>query len=67
MKQLITKTLKNEDWVIVIIGFFILAYAFFLPEYLPSMPKKLSSTENWIAAADMFAFVAVIIYVANLS
>ncbi|MBO4961563.1 MAG: putative sulfate exporter family transporter [Flavobacteriales bacterium] len=67
MKQLITKTLKNEDWVIVIIGFFILAYAFFLPEYLPSMPKKLSSTENWIAAAEMFAFVAVIIYVANLS
>ena len=67
MKQLISKTIKNEDWLIVIIGFFVLAYALLLPEYLPSMPKKLSSLENWIQGAELYVFVAVIMYVANLA
>lgn len=54
MKKLVA-TLKNEDWVIVYAGALLLLLAAIFPDYMPTMPKQLATTESWIDAGLMFA------------
>ncbi|MBQ8863698.1 MAG: putative sulfate exporter family transporter [Rikenellaceae bacterium] len=60
------KKLLTEDWVIVFAGMIILALAVIFPEWMPTMPKTLSSVENWLDAAYMFGFVLVMTYATSL-
>lgn len=47
-------------------GMIILALAVIFPEWMPTMPKTLSSVENWLDAAYMFGFVLVMTYATSL-
>jgi len=60
------KKLLTEDWVIVLAGMVILLLAVIFPEWMPTMPKTLSSVENWLDAAYMFGFVLVMTYATSL-
>lgn len=60
------KKLLTEDWIIVFAGMIILALAVIFPEWMPTMPKTLSSVENWLDAAYMFGFVLVMTYATSL-
>lgn len=60
--------LFGEEWLIVLIGFFILALAVIFPSYVPSMlnVKTLGTTSGWLDALYIFVFLLAIIYGAAL-
>ena len=51
------KQFTTEDWIIVFVGAVVLALACIFPAAMPSMPKKLLSSADWINAVYMFGFV----------
>jgi len=67
-----TKTIKknsisnilNEEWLIVFIGFFILALIVLFPSNMPKMldVSTLSTAKGWIDTGYIFAFLMVVIY-----
>ncbi|MDD4141289.1 MAG: putative sulfate exporter family transporter [Bacteroidales bacterium] len=54
----------SEEWLIVIIGFIILALAVIFPTHVPKMlnVKTLNTINGWVDALYIFAFLLVIIY-----
>lgn len=60
------KQFTSEDWIIVFAGAVILTLAAFLPEYMPRMPKTLSSASDWLSAGYMFGFVYLLTVVTSL-
>lgn len=57
------KQFTTEDWIIVFVGAVVLALACIFPAAMPSMPKKLLSSADWINAVYMFGFVLLLTYV----
>lgn len=57
------KQFTTEDWIIVFLGAVVLALACIFPAAMPSMPKKLLSSADWINAVYMFGFVLLLTYV----
>ena len=54
----------NEEWLIVIIGFFILALAILFPSHMPKMlnVSSLTTVKGWTDALYIFVFLLLIIY-----
>ncbi len=57
------KQFKTEDWIIVFVGFFILALSLIFPQQIPSLPKTFSDASSWISAGEMFVFLLVLTYI----
>lgn len=62
MKQWI-KQFTTEDWIIVFVGTVVLALACIFPQAMPTMPKSLTTSMDWVNAVYMFGFVLLITYV----
>ena len=54
----------NEEWLIVIIGFFILALAILFPSHMPKMlnVSSLTTVKGWTDALYIFVFLLLIVY-----
>ena len=59
------KQFSSEDWIIVFAGAVILALACIFPDWMPSMPKTLTSGADWLSAGYMFLFVLVLTLVTS--
>lgn len=59
---------KTEDWIIVFVGFVVLALCLIFPSVMGQvvMPKKLVLTSEWLNAAHMFIFILIMTYVTSL-
>lgn len=62
MKQWI-KQFTTEDWIIVFVGVVVLALACIFPQAMPTMPKSLTTSTDWVNAVYMFGFVLLMTYV----
>ena len=62
MKQWI-KQFTTEDWIIVFVGAVVLALACIFPQAMPTMPKSLTTSTDWVNAVYMFGFVLLMTYV----
>ena len=62
MKQWI-KQFTTEDWIIVFVGTVVLALACIFPQAMPTMPKSLTTSTDWVNAVYMFGFVLLMTYV----
>lgn len=62
MKQWI-KQFTTEDWIIVFVGAVVLALACIFPKAMPTMPKSLTTSTDWVNAVYMFGFVLLMTYV----
>ena len=62
MKQWI-KQFTTEDWIIVFVGAVVLALACIFPQVMPTMPKSLTTSTDWVNAVYMFGFVLLMTYV----
>lgn len=60
------KQFTSEDWIIVFAGAVILALALMFPHYMPSMPKTLSSWNDWMSAGYMYLFVLTLTMVTSI-
>lgn len=60
------KKFATEDWIIVFAGAIILILASLFPEYMPSLPKKLTMLSDWIQAGLMFVFVYLVTIVTSM-
>ena len=49
MKQWI-KQFTTEDWIIVFVGAVVLALACIFPQAMPTMPKSLTTSTDWVNA-----------------
>lgn len=58
---------KSEDWIIVFVGAIILALATLAPTLMPTMPKVLSSGDDFISAATIFVFLLVLVLIAMVA
>ncbi|MFI3259022.1 MAG: putative sulfate exporter family transporter [Rikenellaceae bacterium] len=58
---------KSEDWVIVFAGSIVMLLAFLFPESIPSMPKSLATSENWISAFGVYLFLLIITVACNIA
>lgn len=52
---------KTEDWVVVAVSTLLLALALVIPIYLPSIPKHLTSGNDWYNASLLFIIVLLIL------
>lgn len=52
---------KTEDWVVVAVSTLLLALALVIPTYLPSIPKHLTSGNDWYNASLLFIIVLLIL------
>lgn len=59
------KQFTSEDWIIVFAGAVVLALAAIFPNYMPSLPKTLSSVHDWLEAGYMFLFVLILTYITS--
>lgn len=62
MKQWI-KQFTTEDWIIVFVGAVVLVLACIFPQAMPTMPKSLTTSTDWVNAVYMFGFVLLMTYV----
>lgn len=62
MKQWI-KQFTTEDWIIVFVGAVVLSLACIFPQAMPTMPKSLTTSTDWVNAVYMFGFVLLMTYV----
>lgn len=53
---------KTEDWVVVAVSIPLLVMAVFIPAYLPSIPKHLTSFADWQNALILYVIVLVILW-----
>ena len=60
------KQFAAEDWIIVFAGAVVLLLAALFPEHMPSLPKKLASSSDWLDAGLMFVFVYIVTTVTSL-
>ncbi len=51
---------KTEDWVIVLAGTIIIALACLFPAVMPTMPKVLSTSGDWMNAGKMYVLITLI-------
>ncbi|MDD4820147.1 MAG: putative sulfate exporter family transporter [Flavobacteriales bacterium] len=65
MKKNLFSQLKTEDWVIVAAGAIILTLSGLFPQYMPTMPKTLSTSEQWYQAGWMFIYLLMITLLTN--
>lgn len=59
------KQFTSEDWIIVFAGAVVLALAAIFPNYMPSLPKTLSTAHDWLEAGYMFLFVLILTYITS--
>lgn len=62
-----TKSWLNEEWLIVLIGFFILALAVLFPTAVPKMlnVNTLTTTTGWLDALYIFVFLLLMICISS--
>ncbi len=66
MKKILER-LKTEDWIIVFAGAVILLLAALFPDYMPKMPKNLSSLTAWEQAGYMFISIFALLCICQLA
>ncbi len=57
----------SEDWIIVFAGAVVLALAALFPEYMPRMPKSLTTGADWISAGYMLLAILAIVVLTSLA
>jgi len=60
MKNLL-RTLRTEDWVVVLVGTLLLAGAALCPALLPRIPATLATANAWIQAGGLYLIVLAIV------
>ncbi len=56
----------TEDWVIVLAGTIIIAFATLCPTLMPTMPKVLTTQADWVNAGSMYVLITLITLFSNL-
>lgn len=57
----------SEDWIIVFAGAAVLALAALFPEYMPRMPKSLTTGADWLSAGYMLLAILAVVVLTSLA